>query len=68
MVKDIAIGTRGLMFDYRVGQFGHGVANGSPPLPLFFSELCCPGPKQRKWPRHSLHAVAPYRKYDEDLI
>ena len=30
------INARGLWFESRVGQIGHSVANGSPPLPCYF--------------------------------
>ena len=37
--KHIAIDVGGLGFDYRVGQIGHSVANGSPPLRRFFGAV-----------------------------
>ena len=36
VVKHISIGAVGLWFNYRSGQFGHSVFNGSPPLRRFF--------------------------------
>ena len=32
------------------------------------SELCYPGAKLRRWTRHSLHASAKYREYNENLM
>ena len=34
-----AIGAGGLRFDYRTGQIGRSVANGSPPLQRFFGAV-----------------------------
>ena len=39
VVKDIAIGARGLGFDSLAGQIGHSVASGSSPLRLFFGPV-----------------------------
>ena len=39
VVKDIAIGTEGLGFDYWADQIGHTAANGSPPLRCFTGAL-----------------------------
>ena len=49
--KDIAFGARGVGFNFRAGQIGRSVHR----LDVS-SELCCPGVKPRRWPRHSLHA------------
>ena len=38
-VQDIAIGSEGLGFNFRAGQIGHSVANGSPPLRCFFGAV-----------------------------
>ena len=38
-VDHIAMGARGLGFDYRAGQIGHSVANGSLPLRRFFGAV-----------------------------
>ena len=48
MVFDFGVNAGGLGFDSQVGQIGHSVVNGSPPLQRFF-ELCCPGAKLRRW-------------------
>ena len=39
VVKHVAIGTRGLGFDSRTGQFEHRVTDGSPPLRRFFGTV-----------------------------
>ena len=39
VVKDIAIGTRGLGFDSRAIQIGHSVANGSPLMRRLFGAV-----------------------------
>ena len=31
-------------------------------------DLCCPGAEPRGWSRHSLHASANYREYNEDIL
>ena len=36
VVKGTAVGAGGLGFNFRAGQIGHSVANGSPPLRCFF--------------------------------
>ena len=38
-VRDIAIGAGGVRFEFRVGQIGHSVVNGSPPLRRFFGAV-----------------------------
>ena len=39
LIKDIGIGAVDLGFDYRAGQIGYSVANGSPPLRRFFGAV-----------------------------
>ena len=39
VAKDIVISAEGLGFDYRAGQIGHSVANGSPPLRCLFGAV-----------------------------
>ena len=39
VVRDTADSAVGLGFDYRSGQVGHGIANGSPPLLRFFGAV-----------------------------
>ena len=64
------MGAGGLRFDYRAGQIGRSVVNGSPPLRCFFgavlpeAETLCPGDK----PGLLLLALAQYNEYNEDLI
>ena len=64
VVRDTANGAGGLRFDYRARKMRHSVANRSPPLRGF----CVVQPLNRgDEPRHSLHASAQYREYNEDL-
>ena len=37
-----ASGARGMKFESRAGETEHTVADGYPPLRLYFEELCCP--------------------------
>ena len=55
VVKDIAIGARGLGFNFRAGQIGHSIVNGSLSLRCFcFVQLLSYGDGLR----HSLHPSA----------
>ena len=64
VVLDIAISAGGLGIDYRSGQIGHSVTNGSPP----FGCLCCPGAKLRGWAPSLVLRIGVYRGYNENLI
>ena len=57
VVRNIAISAGSLGFDFRAGQIGHNVANGTPPLRCFFGAVL-PRAKLRRWSRHSLHTSA----------
>ena len=63
-VKVIAIGAKGLEFDSLASPFGNSIAKGSP----FLCSSVAPALNRGDGPRHSLHALAKYRKYYEDLI
>ena len=51
---EFAIAAGNLGLDSQRGEIGYSVANGSSPPPRFL-ELCCPGARSRRGPRHSLH-------------
>ena len=61
-----------LRFEFRAGQIGHSVANGSPPLQHFFERKYAARRRNdaEMGPANSLHASAYYNEYDEkfDLV
>ena len=66
-VKHIAIGAEGLRFDSRVGQIGRSrqrLATAATFLRNCVTQALNRGDR----PRHSSHASAKYRKYDEDFF
>ena len=58
VVRDIAINEEDLGCDPRVGQIGHSVANGSPPLRRFFGVRRCAAQTliRVNGPRHPLYS------------
>ena len=70
LVEDIAIGARGLGIKSREGEIGHSDARGSQTRRFSFRAVL-PNAQElgrANGSRHSLHASAKYREYNEDLI
>ena len=58
VVKDIAIGTGGLGFDFLDCQIVRSVASRQRHRCDVSSELCCLRPKPQRWARQPLHSSA----------